>query len=250
MCTLAVAFQVDRRWPVVVAANRDERLGRPADGWGLREGTSGMRHAAPRDLLAGGTWMGVSSRGVFAGLTNYHAPLEWYPDPERRSRGEIVELALAAPSAEAARAALAGAPAERWNPFHLLVADARTAFLWWYDGERAALRELAPGLHVVTERSPDGRCPRGDLVRARWPLDSSIARLRDLLVVHAADAGPAGAAAATCIHGDPAYGTRSSALLRIAPDLGASELFAADGRPCVTPLEDRSGLLAALARTA
>jgi uncharacterized protein with NRDE domain len=245
VCTLAVLFQVDRRWPLVVAANRDERMGRPSEGWALRESRSGVRYAAPGDLLAGGTWMGLSAKGVFAGLTNFHAPFEWYPDPERRSRGEIVPLALAAPSAAAARARLAETPAERWNPFHLLVADASSAFLWWYDGERAAARDLAPGLHVVTERSPDGACPRGDLVRARWPIDPAVARLRDLLAIHAADLG-----SSTCIHGDPAYGTRSSAVLRVAAQAAASELFAADGRPCVTPLEDRSALLAALARSA
>lgn len=245
MCTLAVAFQVDRRWPVVVAANRDERLGRPAGGWAVRPGRDGIRHAAPADLLAGGTWMGVSSKGVFAGLTNYHAPLEWYPDAARRSRGEIVGLALAAPSAAAAREALAALPPERWNPFHLLVADARSAFLWWFDGERAALQELSPGLHLLTESSPDGNCPRGALVRARWPLEPSVDRLRELLVIHGPDAR-----LSTCIHGDPAYGTRSSAVLRLAAELGASELFVTDGRPCLAPLEDRSALLAALARAA
>lgn len=245
MCTLAVAHQVDRRWPVLVAANRDERMGRPSEGWSLREARSGVRFAAPGDLLAGGTWMGLSAKGVFAGLTNFHAPYDWYPDPERRSRGEIVALALAAPTAAEARARLGEAPAGRWNPFHLLVADARSAFLWWYDGERSALRDLAPGLHVVTERSPDGSCARGDLVRSRWPLDPSVGHLRDLLTVHAAELG-----AGTCIHGDPAYGTRSAAVLRIAADLAASELWVADGRPCVTPLEDRSSLLVALARNA
>jgi uncharacterized protein with NRDE domain len=245
MCTLAVAWRVDRRWPIVVAANRDERLGRASEGWAVRDGRGGIRRLAPRDTVAGGTWMGLSSRGVFAGLTNYHAPLAWYPDPSRRSRGEIVDLALSARGAAAARDALRAAPAERFNPFHLLVADGETAFLWWYDGERSALVDLAPGLHVVTERSPDGACPRGDLVRARWPLEPSVARLRELLTVH-----EAGAPAATCIHGDPAYGTRSSAVLRIAADLAASELYAADARPCVAPLEDRSALLADLARTA
>lgn len=244
MCTLAVAFQVDRRWPIVAAANRDERLGRPSSGWALREGEGG-RYAAPADLVAGGTWMGLSDRGVLAGLTNYHAPHDWYPDAARRSRGEIVALALAAPSAGEARARLAAMDPARWNPFHLLVADARSAFLWRWDGEAAALDELAPGLHVVTERSPDGSCPRGALVRARWPLEPSAERLRELLALH----GPDGAAA-TCIHGDPAYGTRSAAVLRLAPELGGSELLVADGRPCTTPFEDRSRLLAALARRA
>src|SRR5512138_765289 len=120
MCTLAVALGVDRRWPVVVAANRDERLGRASDGWALRDGAGGVRFAAPADLVAGGTWIGVSARGVFAALTNYHAPLEWYPDPDRRSRGEIVPLALAVDSASEARSKLAGAAAEGWNPFHLV----------------------------------------------------------------------------------------------------------------------------------
>jgi uncharacterized protein with NRDE domain len=246
MCTLALAFQVDRRWPVVVAANRDERLGRPSEGWALREADGGARYAAPGDLLAGGTWAGVSARGVFAGITNYHAPASWYPDPARRSRGELVPLALAAGDAAAAQAALSRLEAQRWNPFHLLVADAREAFLWWYDGEAAALEPLGPGLHVATERSPHGRCPRGELVRARWPVDPSVPRLHELLTLHA----PSPTGAATCIHMDPAYGTRSSAILRLAPDLAASELYATDARPCLAPHEDRTSLLDALARAA
>jgi hypothetical protein len=245
VCTLAVAWRVDRRWPVLVAANRDERLGRPAEGWAIRDAPGGARIAAPRDARAGGTWMGVSARAVFAGLTNYHAPLAWYPDHGRRSRGELVGLALAAPAAAAAREALRGEDPARWNPFHLLVADARDAFLWWYDGERSALVDLAPGLHVVTERSPEGACPRGDLVRARWPLDPSLPHLRDLLTVHAPPPERA-----TCIHGDPEYGTRSAAVLRLSADVRSSELYAADARPCLAPLEDRSDVLAALARTA
>jgi uncharacterized protein with NRDE domain len=241
MCTLALAFRVDRRWPLVVAANRDERLGRPAEGWAVRAPERGPRHAAPRDLLAGGTWIGVSARGVFAAITNYHAP-GGFPDLSRRSRGELVPLALSAPDAAAAREALGAVDAALYNPFHLAVADAERAFLWRFDGERAALDDLRPGLHVVTESSPDGRCPRGDLVRARWPLQADAAHLREVLSVHAEGRE------ATCIHRDPRYGTRSSAILRLALALEASELFAADGPPCTAPLEDRSALLQALAR--
>jgi uncharacterized protein with NRDE domain len=247
MCTLAIALQADRRWPLVVAANRDERLHRAADGWGLRDGRDGIRYAAPLDLVAGGTWIGLSSRGLFAGLTNYHAPLDWYPDPDRRSRGEIVGLALGHPTAAEAGAALAGADAGRYNPFHLVVADAREAFLWWYDGERAALEPLGPGLHVVTESSPTGQGPRGERVRSRWPVDLATAHLRHLLSIHE---GCGFSASATCIHREPIYGTRSSAIVRIAGDLGASELLVADGPPCRAPFEDRGDLVAALARYA
>jgi uncharacterized protein with NRDE domain len=243
MCTLAIAWRVDRRWPIVVAANRDERIGRAAEGWSLREPAGAPRYAAPRDLVAGGTWIGVSARGLFAAVTNFHTGAP--PDPRRRSRGDLVPLALAQPTAVAARAAIARQEAAAWNPFHLLVAGADGAFLWRFDGERAALEDLAPGLHVVTESAHDGRGPRGELVRARWPLDVDVGALREVLTVHAS-----GRDEATCIHMDPLYGTRSSAVLRLAPALAVAELYAADGRPCLTPLEDRSRLLQELARSA
>lgn len=247
MCTLAVAFQADRRWPLVVAANRDERLHRTSEGWGLRDGTNGIRYAAPRDQVAGGTWIGLSSRGLLAGLTNYHAPFDWYPDSARRSRGEVVGLALAHPTVADARRAVAALDPATFNPFHLVVADASEAFLWWYDGERAGVETLGPGLHLVTESSPFGDGPRGDLVRSRWPVEPSIPHLREVMSLHASDPG---ARTSTCIHMDPVYGTRSATFLRLAGELGASELLVADGPPCRSPLEDRADLVAALARSA
>lgn len=247
MCTLAVAWQVDRRWPLVVAANRDERLGRAAEPWGLRQPPLGPRYAAPLDRVGGGTWIGVSARGVFAALTNHHVQGgHGFPDPRRRSRGELVVRALAHGSAAEAREALAGEDAARWNPFHLLVADGAQGFLWLYDGAESALVDLGPGLHVVTESDAEGRGPRGDLLRARWPLEPEPARLRELLVQH--DPDPL---AATCLHLDARdYGTRSAAVLRLAPALDASELWVAEGRPCTTPFDDRSRLLRELARAA
>jgi uncharacterized protein with NRDE domain len=242
MCTLALALGVDRRWPVVAAANRDERLGRPAEGWAPRTTPGGAGWVGPRDLQAGGTWIGLSARGVLAALTNFHAPLDWYPDASRRSRGELVPLALEAPSAEAARQALAPLDAAAWNPFHLVVADAGSAFLWWYDGESQGLEPLGPGLHLVTEDSRHGLGLRGELVRTRWPVDLAPARLRELLSLHAPPHP-----APTCLHVEPHYGTRSSAVVRLARDLRHAELHVADGPPCTFPLEDRSALLAGLA---
>jgi hypothetical protein len=122
-----------------------------------------------------------------------------------------------------------------------VVADARHALRWRFDGESAATDELAPGLHVVTERTPDGRDPRGEAVRARWPLDPSPERLAALLAAH--DPAPE---RATCVHRDPLYGTRSAAILRLGPSLELSELHAAEGAPCRAPWEDRSELLGAL----
>ncbi|HZZ83758.1 MAG TPA: NRDE family protein [Anaeromyxobacteraceae bacterium] len=256
MCTLAVAFSTDRRFPLVVAANRDEHLVRPAEGWALRENPHGNlsplrrpegagRVAAPLDLSGGGTWIGVSPAGVFAALTNFHPPEGGWPDRRRRSRGELVLRALAAPDAPTAAEALSALDAGRYNPFHLVVADAARAFLWRYDGRRASLDPLAPGLHVVTERSGDGSDPRALRVRARWPLDPSVPALAALLALPEAPGEPA-----VCVHDSDTYGTRSAAILRLAGRLSESELFVADGPPCAAPFEDRGRLLSALARSA
>lgn len=244
MCTLAIALGTDRRWPVVVAANRDERLGRPSESWALREAPGGARFAAPRDLQAGGTWIGVSAAAVVAALTNCYVDGGGFPDRRRRSRGELVPRALAHPTAEAARAALSDLTAEAYNPFHLIVADGARAFLWWYDGKASAIEDLGPGLHVLTEARHDGRDARSERVRARWPLDPDPGRLREVLSTHLP--GRDG----TCIHEDPVYGTRSAAVLRLSGDLASSDLFVADGRPCTTPLEGRSHLLETLRASA
>jgi hypothetical protein len=49
---------------------------------------------------------------------------------------------------------------------------------------------------------------------------------------------------------DPAYGKRSSAIVRLAPELRHTELYTSDVRPCLGPHEDRAALVAALARAA
>jgi uncharacterized protein with NRDE domain len=166
-----------------------------------------------------------------------------YPDPSRRSRGELVPLVLGAGNAREAATAVRTLDGAQYNPFHLLLADAKEAFLCFFDGETQGIDPLPPGLHLVTERDREGRGPRADWLRARWPSDPTLPRLRELLTHH-------DASSATCIHGEPVYGTRSSAILRLAPELSASELFSAEGPPCKTPHEDRSTVLALLARQA
>src|SRR5438046_2968841 len=72
--------------PLVVAANRDEYLTRPAVAMTvLRE--QGPRVLGGGDELAGGTWLAVNEAGVVAGLTN--RPAAAGRDLSQRSRGEL-----------------------------------------------------------------------------------------------------------------------------------------------------------------
>ena len=154
MCTLLLALDV---WPearLVVAANRDELRDRPSAPPSVSGAPSGVRFVAPRDLRAGGTWLGLNERGVFVAITN--RSIGGGPSflGERRSRGELVLDALGASRAEEALDAAAAWPGDAHNPFHLAVIDGEHAGLVWSDGTHTHREVLAPGvIHVVTERS-------------------------------------------------------------------------------------------------
>lgn len=87
MCLIAFAIGASPDWPLVVAANRDERWDRPTlplQAWQL---PSGKTVWSGRDLQAGGTWLGLAEGGRVAMLTNVRSgPPELAP----RSRGELV----------------------------------------------------------------------------------------------------------------------------------------------------------------
>src|SRR5262245_59506988 len=87
MCLLLVAWKAEARFPLVLAANRDEMYERPttpAHWW-----EDQPQILAGRYLQAGGTWLGVTKSGRFAALTNYREPGQHRPDA--RSRGALVQ---------------------------------------------------------------------------------------------------------------------------------------------------------------
>ena len=228
-----------------MAANRDELLDRPSSPPVAWDGAqSGI--FAPRDLQAGGTWLGLNAAGLFVGITNRMGARSGEP---RRSRGLLVRDALrAASAAEAAETAAASLP-DTYDGFHLILADRREA--WLVHSDLAALRSerLSPGVHVVSERS---------LGAAGSDRAVAVAsRLRDLCAAGVPDTAALAAILgrhpdpgedplfAPCVHltGAP-YGTRSSTLLWLGPD--EARMAHADGPPCRTPYDDLTALLRAV----
>ncbi|MEE2828144.1 MAG: NRDE family protein [Myxococcota bacterium] len=240
MCTLLLSFQHHPGTSLVVAANRDERLDRPATAprlWLDRP----LRVLAPEDLEAGGTWMGLNEAGLFAGLTNrfVQGPDPGRVDPQRPSRGGLVLEALTHASAAGAREALAHLPGDRHNPFHLLLADAEEAHLVWSDGWKLHCEVLAPGLHILTERSRGAAPSRREEALGRW--SPELTELRPGLAEHRSP-GIEG----TCVHWpERNYGTRSSALLVLGKS-GDHRFEYTEGPPCTAPWQDGTELLAQL----
>ncbi|MEN8159584.1 MAG: NRDE family protein [Myxococcota bacterium] len=247
MCTLIVLHRCFPDAELLVAANRDEYLERPAEGPELRS-WQGRTVLAPRDTRAGGTWLGMNDTGVFAALTNRPNPT---PDPSRRSRGLLVADALAAGSAAEASARLAELPARTYNPFNLVVCDREDAFVIVYE-EKPAARRLAAGAHVIGNGDPNSsRHPKVARLQGEVrPLvaGSSDQALEALGAVCRSHRGGANPLEDTCIHTDR-YGTRSSTLLRWGSRPEAHAFHFADGAPCERPYQDFTPLLAQLERT-
>jgi uncharacterized protein with NRDE domain len=181
MCLIVLDWRPDAAdGPLfTLAANRDEffrRTAEPINWW----------HDAPtvlagRDLVGGGTWLGMSRDGRFAALTNYRAPHEMRADAP--TRGTLVSDWLigstngnngthATPLDYLQHVAQTG---DIYNGFNLLIGDWTRRELGWYcNRSDTAPTLLAPGTHGISNAVLDTAWPK--LVNKRAELGALLAR--------------------------------------------------------------------------
>jgi len=254
VCLLVIGWQFVDGWPLVVGANRDEWLDRPATAITvLQDGRP--RILGGRDERAGGTWIAVNEHGVVCGLTN--TPMPDGPDPTKLSRGRLPLIAAGARSAVDAADALADeSDANPYNPAWLLVGDRESLhYLAVGTDESAGPQRLDPGLHVLENAAFGVPSVKVDHVRSALRNADAGGRslwdaLPGVLADHTVPGAPSGghrfpdgrerreATLAPCVHSDD-YGTRSSTLVRVA-DVATElpEILVADGPPCTSPFVD------------
>ncbi len=242
MCTIIVAARPDDG--LVVAANRDEHYARaslpPTE---VRPGI-----VAGIDRVAGGSWMGVNSRGLFVALTNQRT--HYAPDSARRSRGAIVIEALERDGVDAVEVMLRALDADAYNPFNLIFGvpgDVRVAYV--RDRAAVELVQVEGAIAVLAnDRLGSREFPKieraVDLASAGTPLERLLGDhhkppLETIAVP------PHGSIftrelvqelQAICIH-TPSYGTVSSTVLEYERGRLMRYRFA-NGAPCVTPFLD------------
>lgn len=243
MCTLAIYFKALVDYPVVVAANRDEYLARPA----LPPMTlSDKPHiVGGKDLRASGTWLGINQHGMVAGLLNRrNGGLE--NDRNLRSRGLLCLDALRFATAAEAAQFVAGGSGRDYNPFNLLIASRKEAFVAYNRCGQIELVSLEPGVHLLTNLDVDDfECPRISRSRRHFEeLGSRTDFARDpvalrgelhrLLADHSTQLDPrSGRPNSLCLHlGD--YGTRSSSMIFMGRQPERIFHFFAGGPPCTS----------------
>ena len=230
MCFLLFAIDSHPRYALIVAANRDEHYARPtaaAAFWGDAPDV-----LAGRDLLHGGTWLGITRHGRFAAVTNYRDPGDQRDD--RLSRGHLVSDFL---RGDGDAGAYIGALARRggeYNGFSLVAGVG--AHLHYYSNRGPRPLPLDDEVHALSNHLLDTPWPkvRRGKEALRRLLGADAPALREGLFALLADTTPAaphelpasGVAPALESAYSPIfvrtgqYGTRSSTVILVDRDGG------------------------------
>ncbi len=181
MCLVALAIDQNRRFPLVVATNRDEFFQRPAArlAWWTPPG-GGPDVLSGRDLESGGTWLGLTTQGRLALLTNVRDPSRVEIDAP--SRGRIVPEWLTAQESAGQfwmRTALSG-----HNGFNLIAADFRRGECFWASNTAPYPLRLERGIYGLSNAALDTPWPKVRQIKERLRESLATAETVDALAAH------------------------------------------------------------------
>ena len=154
MCLILFAHHCRTDLPLVLLANRDEYLARPTAPAAPWPESPGM--VAGRDLVAGGTWLGIARGGRWAAVTNIR-------DGERTpaggpSRGWLVRDYLLSTAPPAAFADRLTPRRDDYAGFNLLLGDVRE--VWYVSSQAPAPVALPPGCYGLSNGRLDTPWPK------------------------------------------------------------------------------------------
>jgi uncharacterized protein with NRDE domain len=156
MCLITLAHNAVAKFPLVLAANRDElyaRPTRPAHVW-----DDDARVIGGRDLRAGGSWLAARKGGRFAAVTNVRGIGREEGGP---SRGLLVSEFVRGdepPSVYAQRVVARGV---QYAGFHLIVGEGEIVHCSNGAQDVARINDL----FAISNAPPDAHWPKVDLAR-------------------------------------------------------------------------------------
>lgn len=150
MCLILFAYRTLPDHALIIAANRDEFHGRASTS--ISYWDDHPQVLAGRDLVAGGTWLGCTRQGRFAGLTNFSQPDD---PPAPRSRGVLVQdfLSGESPAEEYAHSLNGG----EFAGYNLLLFDGAELV---YTSNRGTTEVLHPGYYGLSNAELGAEWPK------------------------------------------------------------------------------------------
>ncbi len=152
MCVIYFSFQKHPRFPLILLANRDEFYARPA--LSVRIWEDFPQIFGGRDCLSGGTWLGITSNGKFAAVTNYREPGS---STGKSSRGDLTANFLKTDvSAEHYLNEIAESAAE-YSGFNLLLGEfnEHREELFYYSNRQGEIKKLDGGIYGLSNHLLD-----------------------------------------------------------------------------------------------
>lgn len=153
MCLILFAWKMHPKQKLVLAANRDEFYKRPTEAASFWKENDQL--IGGKDLVGGGTWMGMTKQGRFAALTNYRDPDNI--DPHAPSRGQLTKDFLESDISPLEYLTQLKETKTPYNGFNLLVGDG--ASLWYYNNVNYEIQALQPGIYGLSNA----------LLNSPWP---------------------------------------------------------------------------------
>ena len=172
MCLIILSYKVHDRYPLILAANRDEFYERPSAPVSLWEDAVGV--IAGRDLQRGGTWLGIKKTGSIAMLTNYREPTPFGRNAP--SRGWLVKDFLLSDYDPESYIEAITAKKDQYNGFNMIIGDIDRLF---YFSNRGEMCKLSPGLYGLSNRLLDTPWPKTE--RGKKAMESLLAGKDDPL---------------------------------------------------------------------
>jgi uncharacterized protein with NRDE domain len=155
MCVIYLAYQHDADTPLILIANRDEFYERPSAAAKYWDDAPDIY--AGRDLVGGGTWLGVTRGGRLAAVTNYRDPSA---PTGSRSRGELVAGFLRSHLSPCSYIDDIQSNAKEYSGFNLIVGQiGRNSELFYYSNRGGEPFEVTPGIYGLSNH----------LLNTPWP---------------------------------------------------------------------------------
>ncbi|MBX7124621.1 MAG: NRDE family protein [Cyclobacteriaceae bacterium] len=154
MCLAFISYQQHPKFPLLIAANRDEFYDRPtlpASEWSDVPGL-----VAGRDQAGGGTWMGVTRAGRVGLITNYRDPAHLKTDAP--SRGKLVSDFLSGEMSAETFLHDLQPNAATYNGFNLIVGSMDA--LYYFSNYREGVLQLPPGYFGLSNALLDSHWPK------------------------------------------------------------------------------------------
>jgi len=154
VCLILFAPNVHPDYPLVLAGNRDEfydRPSAPAAFW-----ADAPEILAGRDLVGGGTWLGITRTGRLATVANYRHPAEKHV--QGLSRGLLTVDFLRGTASPRAYLETVARLGESYKGFNLLAADGKE--FAYYANRARVVRQLSPGIYGFSNALLDTPWPK------------------------------------------------------------------------------------------